>query len=88
MNITRLSALLEKDFKEAIRNPSIIFMPIIVLALSFFYRFIMSELSDYDSAITLMQLIIINMAFVAVATTPIITMFAEENEKRYFKRID
>ena len=24
MNITRLSALLEKDFKEAIRNPSII----------------------------------------------------------------
>ncbi|MDV3052963.1 hypothetical protein NLV77_001903 [Staphylococcus ureilyticus] len=85
MNITRLSALLEKDFKEAIRNPSIIFMPIIVLAFSFFYRFIMSELSDYDSAITLMQLIIINMAFVAVATTPIITMFAEENEKGTLK---
>jgi len=85
MNITRLSALLEKDFKEAIRNPSIIFMPIIILAISFFYRFIMSELSDSDSATTLMQLIVINMAFVAVATTPIITMFAEEIEKGTLK---
>lgn len=85
MSITRLSALLEKDFKEATRNPSIIFMPLITLLLSFFYRFIMSEINDVPSAVTTMQLIIINMSFILVATATIINMFAEENEKGTLK---
>ena len=85
MSITRLSALLEKDFKEATRNPSIIFMPLIILLLSFFYRFIMAEINDVPSAISTMQLIIINMSFIMVATATIINMFAEENEKGTLK---
>ena len=40
MNITRLSALLEKDFKESIRNPSIIFMPLMIILISIFYSII------------------------------------------------
>ncbi|MDW8553044.1 MULTISPECIES: ABC transporter permease subunit [Staphylococcus] len=85
MNTTRLSALLEKDLKEAIRNPSIIFMPIIILFVSFFYSFIMSEIGNATSATILMQFIVVNMAFVMVATATIITMFAEENEKGTLK---
>ncbi|MDW5470114.1 ABC transporter permease [Staphylococcus equorum] len=84
MNITRLSALLEKDFKESIRNPSIIFMPLMIILISIFYSIIPTT-NVSQSAPTVMQFIIINMAFVFVATSPLITMISEENEKGTLK---
>ncbi|MDK9846978.1 ABC transporter permease [Staphylococcus equorum] len=84
MNITRLSALLEKDFKESIRNPSIIFMPLMIILISIFYSIIPTT-NAVQSAPAVMQFIIINMAFVFVATSPLITMISEENEKGTLK---
>lgn len=84
MNITRLSALLEKDFKESIRNPSIIFMPLMIILISIFYSIIPTTNAG-QSAPTVMQFITINMAFVFVATSPLITMISEENEKGTLK---
>ncbi|WP_436855584.1 ABC transporter permease [Staphylococcus caeli] len=84
MNITRLTALLEKDWKEAIRNPSIIFMPLVIILISAFYGFIPSNGAE-ENATEAIQLITLNLAFVMTANAPIITMFAEENEKGTLK---
>ena len=84
MNARRMSALLEKDFKEAIRNPSIILMPIIIIGLSYMWRIMLGK-DIPDNIVQMFQLIIINFTLVMISLTTLMNFFVEENDKGTLK---
>lgn len=78
MNLQRVGAIFEKDLKDFMKNMMLLMMPIIPLVLSLLY----SRLSGEQGASLFMSYIIIGTTFATVTSACIMTMMAEENEKK------
>ncbi|WP_198430227.1 ABC transporter permease, partial [Staphylococcus pettenkoferi] len=79
-----MSALLEKDFKEAIRNPSIILMPIVIIGLSYMWRVAFGK-DIPENIVQMFQLMLINLTLVMISLSTLMNLFAEENDKGTLK---
>ena len=84
MSARRMSALLEKDFKEAIRNPSIILMPIVIIGLSYMWRVAFGK-DIPENIVQMFQLMLINLTLVMISLSTLMNLFAEENDKGTLK---
>ncbi|WP_404451806.1 ABC transporter permease [Virgibacillus necropolis] len=78
MNMQRISAIFEKDMKDFMKNMMLLMMPIIPVILAILY----SRLGG-DEAIPLeMVYLIVGVTFSSVTSSCMMTMMAEENEKK------
>lgn len=76
MNVQRISAIFEKDIKDFIKNMMLLTMPLIPIVLALIYERMGSELP-----LSLIYLIV-GVTFSAVTSSCMMTMMAEENEKK------
>ncbi|MFA9557777.1 ABC transporter permease [Evansella sp. AB-rgal1] len=78
MNTQRILAIFEKDIKDFMKNMMLLMMPIVPIVLAVFY----SRIGDGEAIPLIMIYIIIGVTFSAVTTSSMMTMMAEENEKK------
>lgn len=78
MHIRRISAIFEKDMKDFMKNMMLLMMPVIPIVLALLYD---RMGGDEEVAIVLLY-IIIGVTYSAVTSSTIMTMMAEENEKK------
>ncbi|ASN04990.1 ABC transporter permease [Virgibacillus necropolis] len=78
MNVQRISAIFEKDMKDFMKNMMLLMMPIIPIVLAVLYGRLNG---DEPMPIELIYLIV-GVTFSSVTTSCIMTMMAEENEKK------
>ncbi|ALX48846.1 ABC transporter permease [Lentibacillus amyloliquefaciens] len=76
MNVQRISAIFEKDIKDFMKNMMLLTMPLIPIVLALIYERMGSELP-----LSLIYLIV-GVTFSAVTSSCMMTMMAEENEKK------
>lgn len=77
MSIQRITAIFEKDIKDFMRNMMLLMMPIIPVILALIY----TRIGDGELPIEVVYLIV-GVTFSAVTSTMMMTMMAEENEKK------
>ena len=77
MNTQRIGAIFEKDLKEFRKNMMLLMMPVIPIFLAFMY----SRMGEGELPIFLLHLIV-GATYSAVTTSGMMTMMAEENEKK------
>src|SRR5690625_3267418 len=77
MRIQRITAIFEKDIKDFMKNIMLLMMPIIPVMLALVYN----RISDEELPIAMIY-IIVGVTFSAVTSTMMMTMMAEENEKK------
>lgn len=77
MHIQRITAIFEKDIKDFMKNIMLLMMPIIPVMLALVYN----RISDEELPIAMIY-IIVGVTFSAVTSTMMMTMMAEENEKK------
>lgn len=79
MNIQRIQAIFEKDIKDFMKNMMLLMMPTITVIIALLY----SSFGEGDEELPLFMLyLIVGMTFSAVTSTSMMTMMAEENEKK------
>ncbi|WP_010529762.1 ABC transporter permease [Lentibacillus jeotgali] len=78
MNVQRISAIFEKDIKDFMKNMMLLMMPLIPIVLSLMYTRIGG---DEELPIFLIYLVV-GVTFSAVTSSCMMTMMAEENEKK------
>lgn len=79
MNIQRIQAIFEKDIKDFMKNMMLLMMPTIPVIIALLY----SSFGEGDEELPLFMLyLIVGMTFSAVTSTSMMTMMAEENEKK------
>ncbi|MBY7144800.1 ABC transporter permease [Virgibacillus sp. NKC19-3] len=79
MHVQRISAIFEKDIKDFMKNMMLLMMPVIPIVLALIYTRMGS--GDEDLPI-IMLYIIIGVTYSAVTSSTIMTMMAEESEKK------
>ena len=77
MRIQRITAIFEKDIKDFMKNIMLLMMPIIPVMLALVYN----RISDEELPIAMIY-IIVGVTFSAVTSTMMMTMMAEENERK------
>ncbi|PAV28599.1 hypothetical protein CIL05_14980 [Virgibacillus profundi] len=77
MNIQRISAIFEKDIKDFMKNMMLLTMPLIPVALALMY----TRMGDGEFPLSLLYFIV-GVTFSAVTSAIMMTMMAEENEKK------
>lgn len=79
MSIQRISAIVEKDIKEFLKNPMLYFLPFTSIFLAFMY----SRLSTFDEteSLSFPVYIIVGITFATVTANVMMTFMAEEHEK-------
>src|SRR5699024_9542891 len=78
MNMTRVAAIFEKDFKEFMRNMMLFTSVLIPIVLAAFFGRIDGAEGGVPNE---MVIIIVGVVFTAVTFSSMMTMMAEENEK-------
>lgn len=78
MNVQRIHAIFEKDIKDFMKNMMLITMPFIPIVLSLMY----TRFSDGGVLPISMLYIIVGATYSAVTSSIMMTMMAEENEKK------
>lgn len=78
MNVGRIMAIFEKDFKEFTRNMMLFTTTLMPIVIAFMYDSIGGNGQQLPS---MFVFLIIGIAFSAILTSGIMTMMAEENEK-------
>ncbi|SES24894.1 ABC-2 type transport system permease protein [Gracilibacillus ureilyticus] len=78
MNTQRIGAIFEKDLKDFMKNMMLLTMPIIPIILSLIY----SRLGGDEGLPVPMLYLIVGVAFSSVTASSMMTMMAEENEKK------
>ncbi|RCW77037.1 ABC transporter permease [Saliterribacillus persicus] len=78
MHTQRIGAIFEKDLKDFMKNMMLLMMPIAPILLSIMY----SRLGDGEEIPISMLYIIVGVTFSAVTSSSMMTMMAEENEKK------
>ncbi|MBU9724274.1 MULTISPECIES: ABC transporter permease [Bacillaceae] len=78
MNTQRISAIFEKDLKDFMKNMMLLMMPIIPIVLAVVY----SRLGEGEELPLVVIYIVVGVIFSAVTTSIMMTMMAEENEKK------
>lgn len=77
MNIQRISAIFEKDMKDFMKNLMLLMMPGIPIILALMY----TRMNDEELPVAMIY-IIVGVTFSAVTSSMMMTMMAEENEKK------
>ena len=77
MNIQRIGAIFEKDMKDFTKNMMLLTMPLIPVILALIYN----RMSD-EGLGTFLSYLIVGLTFSSVTSTIMMTMMAEENEKK------
>ncbi|UOQ84797.1 ABC transporter permease [Gracilibacillus salinarum] len=79
MNIQRISAIFEKDSKDFLKNITLLMMPFISIVLALVYN----RVGDSEAQMPIMMIyVIVGVTFSTVTSVTIMTMMAEENEKK------
>ncbi|WP_058309130.1 ABC transporter permease [Gracilibacillus massiliensis] len=78
MNTQRIGAIFEKDLKDFMKNMMLLTMPIIPIILALIY----SRLGDGEGLPIPMLYLIVGVTFSSVTASSMMTMMAEENEKK------
>ncbi|WP_077328019.1 ABC transporter permease [Virgibacillus siamensis] len=79
MNVHRIQAIFEKDLKDFMKNMMLLMMPTIPIILALLY----SRLGKGDEELPLFMLyMIVGITFSTVTSSCMMTMMAEENEKK------
>ncbi|SHN34120.1 ABC transporter permease [Gracilibacillus kekensis] len=78
MNTQRIGAIFEKDFKDFMKNMMLLTMPVIPIILAIIY----SRLGDGEELPIPMLYLIVGVTFSSVTASSMMTMMAEENEKK------
>ncbi|WP_174614253.1 ABC transporter permease [Virgibacillus ihumii] len=78
MNVQRIQAIFEKDIKDFMKNMMLLMMPVISVILALLY----SRLGGEEQLPLFMLYVIVGVVFSTVTSTAMMTMIAEENEKR------
>ncbi|MDQ0209029.1 ABC transporter permease [Alkalicoccobacillus murimartini] len=79
MNTQRIAAIFEKDYKDFMKNTVLL----ITAALPIFMALLYSQVGDSDGeALVFLIYMIVGITFSAVTSGMILTMMAEENEKK------
>ncbi|SFB22032.1 ABC-2 type transport system permease protein [Lentibacillus halodurans] len=78
MNIQRISAIFEKDIKDFMKNMMLLTMPIIPVVLALIY----DRMGDGEELPLMLIYLIVGVTFSAVTASCMMTMMAEENEKK------
>ncbi|MFC4402409.1 ABC transporter permease [Gracilibacillus xinjiangensis] len=78
MNTQRIGAIFEKDFKDFMKNMMLLTMPTIPIILSLIY----SRLGGDEGLPAPMLYLIVGVTFSSVTASCMMTMMAEENEKK------
>ncbi|QGH36818.1 hypothetical protein GI584_23405 [Gracilibacillus salitolerans] len=78
MNTQRIGAIFEKDLKDFMKNMMLLTMPIIPIILSLIY----SRLGGDEGLPVPMLYLIVGVTFSSVTASSMMTMMAEENEKK------
>lgn len=81
MNTQRISAIFEKDLKDFMKNMMLLTLPILPILMAFFYEQMGLSAGGHEAAIHLIYTIV-GISFSAITTSMIMTMMAEENEKK------
>ncbi|ULG74512.1 ABC transporter permease [Macrococcus brunensis] len=79
MNMNRIMAIAEKDFKEFMRNAMLLTMPLIPILLAAFYTRL--PFDEMPGGKMMIAVLVVGMALGMVITSSMMTMLAEENEK-------
>lgn len=77
MNLQRIGAIFEKDIKDFMKNMMLLMMPVIPIVLALMYK----RMGDDELPLTLTYLLV-GVVFSAVTSCIMMTMMAEENEKK------
>lgn len=78
MNIQRIGAIFEKDIKDFMKNMMLLMMPVIPIILAILYK----QLGGEEGLPIPMLYLIVGITFSSVTTSCMMTMMAEENEKK------
>ncbi|GGJ88488.1 hypothetical protein GCM10007063_08770 [Lentibacillus kapialis] len=79
MNVQRISAIFEKDMKDFMKNMMLLMMPVIPIVLALLY----SRMGDGDKELPILIIyLVVGVTFSAVTSSVMMTMMAEENEKK------
>ncbi|UJL46044.1 ABC transporter permease [Virgibacillus sp. NKC19-16] len=78
MHIRRISAIFEKDIKDFMKNMMLLMMPVIPIVLALLY----DRMGGDEEVPIVLLYIIIGVTYSAVTSSTIMTMMAEENEKK------
>ncbi|WP_373894040.1 ABC transporter permease [Virgibacillus natechei] len=78
MHIRRISAIFEKDIKDFMKNMMLLMMPVIPIVLALLY----DRMGGDEEVPIVLLYIIIGVTYSAVTSSTIMTMIAEENEKK------
>ncbi|MDL4839907.1 ABC transporter permease [Aquibacillus rhizosphaerae] len=78
MNAQRISAIFEKDIKDFMKNMMLLMMPVIPIILALLYK----QLGGEEGLPIPMLYLIVGVTFSSVTASCMMTMMAEENEKK------
>ncbi|SFE02149.1 ABC-2 type transport system permease protein [Lentibacillus persicus] len=78
MNVQRINAIFEKDIKDFMKNMMLLMMPLIPIVLALIY----TRISDGESLPIFLIYLVVGVTFSAVTSSSMMTMMAEENEKK------
>ncbi|MFK3936824.1 ABC transporter permease [Alkalihalobacillus sp. NPDC078783] len=79
MNTQRIAAIFEKDYKDFLKNTTLLVTAVLPIVMALMY----SQMSDGgDEALIYFIYTIIGVTFSVVTTNSMLTMMAEENEKK------
>lgn len=78
MNIQRIGAIFEKDIKDFMKNMMLLMMPVIPIILALLYK----QLGGEEGLPIPMLYLIVGVTFSSVTASCMMTMMAEENEKK------
>lgn len=78
MNIQRISAIFEKDIKDFMKNMMLLMMPLIPIGLALLYK----QMSNGEEFPIYFLYLNVGIAYSSVTSTCMMTMMAEENEKK------
>ncbi|NBJ70859.1 hypothetical protein D1839_15450 [Roseburia sp. 1XD42-34] len=78
MNIQRISAIFEKDIKDFMKNMMLLMMPLIPIVLALLYK----QMSNGEEFPIYFLYLNVGIAYSSVTSTCMMTMMAEENEKK------
>lgn len=80
MNVQRISAIFEKDIKDFMKNPMLLFTPFIPIILALFYSGM--SMGGGEELPLFIIYIVVGINFSSVTAGLIMMMMAEENEKK------
>lgn len=83
MNIQRISAIFEKDLKDFMKNMMLLMLPVAPIVLALLYK----QLSGGEVFPALLLYLIVGVIYSTVTSTGMMTMMAEENEKKTLRAL-